>query len=85
MFPCPHCGEPIDNESTDAAPWYGNEPRGSQVSLGCGTLILIALIVIIFSGGNDNSDAIESLRTEIQSLEQKIDRLAEQQPRAEPR
>ena len=41
------------------------------VQLGCGTLILIAIIVAIFSG--DNSD--RKLRKEVGELHEKIDRL----------
>jgi hypothetical protein len=42
-----------------------------NVSLGCGTLIIIALIVLIFSGGRD----VEKLEKSIEQLEIKIDRL----------
>ena len=45
------------------------------MSLGCGTLILIAIIVAMFSRGGDETDAIRDLRKDIQSLEQKIDRM----------
>lgn len=42
--------------------------QGQEVSLGCGTLILIALIVLIFgrSGTRDLERQVESLRTEVQ-------------------
>ena len=64
-------------------------PADNKVSLGCGTLILIALIVMIFSRGSDNSrlsNEIQRLRNEIRnpagrsgtsnpSLEQKLDTL----------
>ena len=39
------------------------EGRSQQVNLGCSTLILIALIVLIFSGGRN-----DEIRREIQSL-----------------
>jgi outer membrane murein-binding lipoprotein Lpp len=42
-----------------------------KVQLGCGTLILIAIIVMIFSGGNDN----RKLRKEIEQLNEKVDRI----------
>jgi hypothetical protein len=45
------------------------------VSLGCGTLILIAIIVAMFSRSGDESDAIRDLHKEIQTLEQKIDNI----------
>lgn len=43
----------------------------NKASLGCGTLILIALIVMIFSRGNDSrsiSHEIRVLRDEVQNL-----------------
>ena len=43
----------------------------NTVSLGCGTLIIIALIVLFFSGGKD----VEKLQKSIEELESKIDRL----------
>ncbi len=61
--------------------------KSQQVSLGCGTLILIALIVMIFSsrGTNDVEDEIRGLRTEIGELKllieaqsDEIDRLQDQ-------
>ncbi len=76
MFPCPHCGKPIDvGPPTDAA-WWRYERGGTQASLGCGTLILIAIIVAMFSRGDDESAEIRALQRSIQTLEEKIDRLA---------
>lgn len=47
-----------------------DDTRTTQVNLGCGTLILIALIVLIFSGrGNDD------LKREVQSLSDKVTEL----------
>jgi hypothetical protein len=46
-----------------------------KASLGCGTLILIALIVMIFSHGGDDKklrSEISGLRTEIQNLSTKV-------------
>jgi outer membrane murein-binding lipoprotein Lpp len=51
-----------------------------QVQLGCGTLILIALIVMIFSGGGDIDKlqmSIDELQTKVDRLEQKIDELSQ--------
>jgi cell division protein FtsL len=48
-----------------------NGAGDNKVQLGCGTLIVIAIIVMMFSGGRDSS----RLRSEIQQLNQKIDRL----------
>lgn len=43
----------------------------NKVQLGCGTLIVIAIIVMIFSGDRGSS----RLRADIQELNHKIDRL----------
>jgi cell division protein FtsL len=43
----------------------------TKAQLGCGTLIVIAIIVMIFSGGRDSS----KLKREVRELNQKIDRL----------
>ena len=53
--------------------------EGQEVSLGCGTLILIALIVMIFAGrGNDDLQReIEGLRTEVVELRTSIASLEE--------
>ncbi len=54
-----------------------------KVSLGCGTLILIALIVLLFSNGGGNRTAREitelknsvtALRSEVVSLRQSIEK-----------
>ena len=46
-------------------------PASDSVQLGCGTLIIIALIVMFFSGSRDT----KQLRTQFEDLSQKIDRL----------
>jgi uncharacterized protein YoxC len=49
--------------------------KNQEVSLGCGTLILIALIVMIF-GGRDTNDLerkIDNLRGEIVELKQAVE------------
>ena len=43
----------------------------NKVQLGCGTLIIIALIVIIFSGGNDT----DKLRRQLDDMSKQLDRL----------
>ena len=43
----------------------------NNVQLGCGTLILIAIIVMVFSGGNDT----KKLRGQLDEVNKKIDRL----------
>ena len=72
MFSCPHCGKTIGIGPSPDVPWYTYHPGPTRASLGCGTLILIAIIVAIFSG-DDESDEIRALRQEIKALEQKID------------
>jgi hypothetical protein len=74
MFACPHCGKTIDVGPAPKVPWWQYDSGAPNVSLGCGTLILIAIIVAIFSG--DSKDEIrEALRREIRPLEKKIDAL----------
>jgi hypothetical protein len=48
-----------------------DSPRSDPVSLGCGTLILIALIVLFFSGGSrvgDLRDEVQGLRSDVKEL-----------------
>ena len=43
------------------------------VSLGCGTLILIALIVLIFSNANnDEKQQLRDLRADVQALTEEV-------------
>ena len=51
--------------------------KNNKVSLGCGTLILIALIVLLFSnpGISDLEDEVNELRSEIRELNTNIERL----------
>ena len=50
---------------------------GQEVSLGCGTLILIALIVMFFSNRGDDNDLLErevrELKTEVKALKSSVD------------
>ena len=52
-----------------------DEQRTRDVSLGCGTLILIALIVLIFSQGgtHDLELEVQGLRSEIGKLTTSVD------------
>ncbi len=77
MFPCPNCGKPIEVGPPPDVPWWRYDPGGTRVSLGCGTLILIAIIVAMFSRGGDDSREIRELQREIQTLERKIDAMKE--------
>jgi hypothetical protein len=63
----------------------------NKVQLGCGTLIIIAIIVALFSGGRGNRDLrrqLEEVNQKLDRLEQKLDdvsrRLAEQAPVEKP-
>ena len=47
------------------------KPIDNKVQLGCGTLIVIAIIVMLFSGGNDS----RKLRGQLDDVERKVDRL----------
>lgn len=55
-------------------------PPENKVSLGCGTLIVIALIVMFFSGGSDSKklrNRIDDLNHKVDRLEKKIDELSQ--------
>ena len=73
VFSCPHCGKPIEVTPQAKVPWWRYDPGGTPVSLGCGTLILIAIIVAMFSG--NAGSGVRQLRSDIQALERKIDDL----------
>jgi hypothetical protein len=77
VFPCPHCHKPIEiGIGTQAkGPWYGIDPGNPKVSLGCGTLILIGIIVAICSGGISDKE-LEVVRNDIRRVEQRIEDLA---------
>ena len=70
MFSCPHCGKPIEVTPQAEVPWWRYASGGTPVSLGCGTLILIAIIVAMFSG--NAGSGVQQLRNDIQALERKI-------------
>ena len=72
MAVCPHCGKDLDVSARRQVPWWKYDP-GSSENLGCGTLILIAIIVALFS--SHNSDSAASLRQEVRTLQEKIDQL----------
>ena len=52
-----------------------DEKRTQHATLGCGTFILIALIVLIFSGHGDSNlrQDVQSLRSEIIELKRAVD------------
>ena len=46
-------------------------PTDNKVQLGCGSLIIIAIIVMLFSGGSDS----KKLRGQLDDVNRKLDRL----------
>ncbi len=64
MLVCPHCNQPIEMSAANDVPWWRYRPVNRGVSLGCGTLIIIAIIVAIFS---DNG-SVSSLSTKVDEL-----------------
>jgi outer membrane murein-binding lipoprotein Lpp len=53
--------------------------QSNKVQLGCGTLILIALIVLFFSGGtkvDDLKSNVQELTKQVQVLQEKVDSLS---------
>ena len=75
MFPCPHCSKMIEVGPVSKNIFGQYDPGPTRVSLGCGTLILIAVIVAMFSGRGDETKAIRALQREVQALQQKIDNI----------
>src|SRR5208337_3666659 len=54
MFVCPHCGKELDvspQHPRPPVPWWKYDP-GPRANLGCGTLILIAIVVAAASSRN---------------------------------
>ena len=55
----------------------------NKVHLGCGTLIIIAIIVMIFSGGRDVDKLrrqLDDMSKQLDRLEKKVDALSKQLP-----
>jgi hypothetical protein len=56
------------------------EKADNKVQLGCGTLIIIAIIVMLFSGGRDSRrlrDDLEDVNERLDRIEKQIDELSE--------
>ena len=64
MLVCPHCNQEIEVKALEKVSWWNKPIGGPSVSLGCGTLILIAIIVAVFS---DNS-GVSELSTKVDEL-----------------
>lgn len=77
MFRCPHCRQEIETGPEVKRPWWQYNP-GPTVNLGCGTLILIAIIVAIFSNTGDDGRQLRALHDKVQTVERKIDMLGDQ-------
>jgi hypothetical protein len=57
-----------------------NKPIDNRVQLGCGTLILIAIIVMLFSGGSDTRKLrreLDAVNRKLDGIERKVDELSE--------
>ena len=74
MIVCPNCKKEILVVPPETVRSF-RFSNPSNATLGCGTFILIAIIVAIFSGGPDLSGKIGRLESEVQQLEEKIDHL----------
>ena len=72
MAVCPHCGKELDMSPRRQVPWWKYDP-GPRANLGCGTLILIAIIVAMFS--SRSSESVARLEQEVRTLQDKIDGL----------
>jgi hypothetical protein len=77
MFQCPHCQQPIQFESGTNMPWWNRELGSPRASLGCGTLILIAIIVAVCSGGLNNNNELHELQREIRTMREMVEALTE--------
>jgi outer membrane murein-binding lipoprotein Lpp len=75
MPTCPHCGQEIESPRSPPAPWWRFDLTRQGINLGCSSLILIAIIVAMCSGGGGFSPGIGRLDGDIRKLENKIDEL----------
>lgn len=70
MSMCPHCGGELSPPSK--IPWWKYD--APRTNLGCGTLLLIGIVVAIFSPRDTSS--VERVGQQVQALQEKIDGLA---------
>ncbi len=81
MLQCPHCHNDIEITPREKPSWWKYD-SGPTANLGCGTLIIIAIVVASFSNGGSKGE-IRNLRKDLKRIEEKIDNLAAQ-PQAIP-
>ena len=60
-----------EGRRTDRGNTMTEQSTNNRVQLGCGTLIIIAIIVLLFSGGSDS----RKLRGELEDLNRRLDRM----------
>ncbi len=68
MLVCPHCNQEIEFKALEKVPWWKKPIGGPSASLGCGTLIIIAIIVYFFSGGVNLSGDVSILSQQVDEL-----------------
>ena len=82
MATCSKCGQPVSVWQRDLfsgtcpkCQAVSTRPAAQPASLGCGTLVLIAIIVAVFSGRGtgDLEREVRDLRTEVGDLKKAID------------
>ena len=66
MLVCPHCNQEIEFKALEKVSWWNKPIGGPSVSLGCGTLIIMAIIVSIFS--NSDSSGVADLSRKVDNL-----------------
>jgi hypothetical protein len=73
MAICPHCGKSSD-APREKVPWWKYDPGGPTVGLGCGTLVLIGIIVAIFTPrSEDLAREVRDLRSEVGGVKKEVE------------
>ncbi len=69
MSLCPHCGKSVDAPKAKVL-WWKYQAERPTVGLGCGTLLLIGLVVAIFSrpGLNEFESRVSEMRSAVEDL-----------------
>ena len=68
MLVCPHCNQAIEMNTPKDVPWWKYKPMDRGVSLGCGTLIIIAIIVAVIVAVFSGNDDLSSLSRKVDEL-----------------